>query len=75
MGKNGRKIYNFDDPTEFGDDDVEAHMDDEQPISASHDVPEGGGVMRDVSHGYAHGNIFGIGFGDTSSIMTMRHSM
>lgn len=28
-GKNGRKIYNFDDPAKFGDDAAEAHVDDE----------------------------------------------
>lgn len=55
MGKNGRKIYNFDDPAEFSDDAVEAHMDDEQPIGASHDVLEGDVVMQDITHEDAHG--------------------
>lgn len=26
MGKNDRKIYNFDDPSEFGDESAETHM-------------------------------------------------
>lgn len=44
-GKNGRNIYNFDDPTEFGDDAAEAHMDDEQPMGVPHDVLEGDVIM------------------------------
>lgn len=30
--KNARKIYNFDNPVEFGDEVVKAHMDDEKPM-------------------------------------------
>lgn len=75
MGKNGRKIYNFDDHVEFGEDVVEARMDDEQPIVASHDVHKGDAVMKDVPHGDAHSNMFGTGFGDTSSFMTMLQNM
>lgn len=30
MGKNGRKIYNFDDPVEFDDDATMKHMVDDQ---------------------------------------------
>lgn len=65
--KNGRKIYNFDDPLEFSDDTTKAHTDNEQPIGASHDVLEGDVDMHDATHGDAHGN--------TSSIMTMLQNM
>lgn len=75
MGKNGRKIYNFDDPVEFGDDVTETHMDVDQTIGTSHDVPEGDAFMQDVTHGEAHCNTFGVGFGDPSSIMTMLQNM
>lgn len=71
MGKNGKKIYNFDDLAKFDDATAKAHMDDKQPIGASHDVPEGDVVIQDVTHGDGHGNTFGVGFGDTSSIVTM----
>lgn len=67
IGKNGMNIYNFDDPTEFGDEVVETHMIDDQPIDTSHDVPEGDAFMHDAAHGDAHGNSFGFGFGDPSS--------
>lgn len=75
ISKNGRKIYNFDDPAKFGDDVIEAHMDDEQPIGAPRVVHRGDVVMQDVPHGDAHASSFGIGFGDTSSIMTMLQNM
>lgn len=71
MGKNGRKIYNFDDLVEFGDDAAEAHMDDELPIGTCHDVPEDDDFMHDTTNGNDHENTFGAGFGDSSSIMTM----
>ncbi|CAL5200015.1 unnamed protein product [Lathyrus oleraceus] len=64
--KNGRKIYNFDDLAKFGDDVVDAHMDDEQLMGVPHDVLEGDAVMQDALHGDAHGSAFGTGFGDTS---------
>lgn len=71
MGKNCRKIYNFDDPAEFGDDDTMKHMVDDQPIGTSHGIHEGGDFMQDVTHEDAPGNSFGVGFGNPSSIMTM----
>lgn len=74
-GKNGKKIYNFDDLVECGDLIDEAHMDDEQPMGVPHDVPGGDVVMQDSPHGYAHGSDFGTGYGDTSSIMTMLQNM
>lgn len=55
MGKNGRKMYNFDDCAEFSVDVVETHMDDEKPIGTSHDVPGGDVVMQDATIGEAHG--------------------
>lgn len=45
MGKNGKKIYNFDDSAQFGDDATEGHMDDEQLIGTSNHVPEGDAVI------------------------------
>lgn len=71
MGKNGRKTYNFDDPALFGDDAAEADLDDEQPIGTSHGVSKGDVVFQDATHGDAHGNNFGVVFGDTSSITNM----
>lgn len=50
-------------------------MDDEQPMGASHDVPDGDVVIQDAPCGDSHGNAFGTGFGDTSSIMTMLKNM
>lgn len=50
-------------------------MVDDQPIGTSHDVSEGGNVMQDANHENAHGNNFGAGFGDLSSIMTMLQNM
>lgn len=44
-GKNGGKFYNFDDPAEFGDDDVDAPMDDEKPMGVPHGVSEGDAFM------------------------------
>ena len=73
--KNDRKIYNFDDPAEFGDDDAKGHMDDEKPIGPSHGVHKGDVVMQDAPHVYAHGSNFGTCFTDTSSIMTMLQNM
>lgn len=64
MGKNDRKIYNFHDPAEFEDAAVETRMVDDQPIGTSHDVPEGNAFLQDATHGDAHGNTFGAGFGD-----------
>lgn len=75
MGNNGRKIYNFEDPAEFDVAAAEAHMDDEQPMGASLEVLEGDVVMQDAPYGDTHGNTFGTGFGDTSSIMTMLQNM
>lgn len=70
-GKNGRKTYNFDDPAEFGDNAVEAHVDDEHHMGVPHDVPEGNAVTQDAPHEDNHGT----GFGDTYSIMTMLQNM
>lgn len=39
MGKNGRKIYNFDDPVEFDDHVVNTHVVDDQPIGAGFGDP------------------------------------
>lgn len=50
MGKNGTKIYNFDDPVEFGDAAAETHMVDDQRIGTSHDVLKGDDFMQDVTH-------------------------
>lgn len=48
VSKNGKKIYNFDDPTEFVDVAVEPHVVEDQPIGAPHGVPQGDTVMQDV---------------------------
>lgn len=50
-------------------------MDDEQPIHTSNHVSKGDVIMQDAPHANAHGNTFGTGFGDTSSIMTMLQNM
>lgn len=50
VSKKGRKIYNFDDPAEFGDEAAETHMVDDQPIGASHGVPQGDMFMQDDDH-------------------------
>lgn len=52
MGKNGRKTYNFDDLVEFDVVAAEAHMDDEKPIGASHDVPR---LLMMYLNGCVHG--------------------
>lgn len=44
--KNGREIYNLDDPTEFVDAAVEPHVVVNQPIGASHGVPQGDALMQ-----------------------------
>lgn len=71
VAKNDKKIYNFDDPTEFGDDAAKAHMDDEEDMGVPHDLPEGDAVMQDAPHGDDHDTSFGTSFADTSFIMTM----
>lgn len=73
--KNARKIYNFNDPVEFDDDAIEAHMDDEKPMGVPYDVLEGDAVMHNAPHGDDHGVGFSFGFADTSSIMIMLHNM
>lgn len=75
MDKNGRKKYNFDNPAEFGYEPIETHMVDDQPISTSHDVPQGDSFMQDVTHLDSHGNSFATRFRDPSSIMTMLQNM
>lgn len=75
MGKNGRKIYNLDDPAEFGDDADETHVVDDQQISTSHDVPQGYAFIQNVTHEDAHGNNFSVGFGDSYSIMALLQNM
>lgn len=39
VSKNGKKIYNFDDPSEFVDAAAEPHVVNDQRIGASHGVP------------------------------------
>lgn len=57
-GKSDRKIYNFDDPAEFGDDVDDAHIDGEQLMGVPQDVPKGVAVIQDAPYGYAHGSFF-----------------
>lgn len=75
MGKDGRKIYNYDGLAEFGDDATKTDMVDDKPVGTSHDALEGDAFMKDATHGYDHGNRFGVGFGDPSSSMTMLQNM
>lgn len=74
MGKNGKKIYNFNNLAEFGDNDAK-DMADDQLISTSHVVPKGGDFMQYVTHEDVYGNNFGYGFGDSYSIMIMLQNM
>lgn len=69
--KHGRKVYDFDDHIECGDDAAEASMNDEKPMGFHHDVTEGGVVIHDAPSGDDHGACFGTNYVDTASIMTM----
>ncbi|CAI8589579.1 unnamed protein product [Vicia faba] len=69
--KNGKKIYNFDDPTEFIDSTTEPHVVDGQPIGA----PQVDAVMHDVIHGDSQGSGIGVKYGNESSIITMLQNM
>lgn len=75
LSKHGRKVYNFDDPIEYGDDAAEAHMDHEQPMEVHHDGTEGDAVMHDAPRGDDYGANFSIDYADTTSIMTMLQDM
>lgn len=50
-------------------------MVDDQPIGASHGVPQGDAFMQDVDHDDGQGNIFSVEYGDQSSIITMLQNM
>lgn len=50
-------------------------MVDDQPIDASHGVLQGDTFMQDIDHEDGQGNIFSVGYGDPSSIMTMLQNM
>lgn len=75
LSKHGRKVYNFDDPIEYGDNIIEAHMDDDKPIGVHHYITEGDVVMHDAPCGEDHGAGFGTNYDDTTSIMTMLQDM
>lgn len=75
VGKSGRKMYNFDDPTEFVDATTEQHVVDDQPIGISHGVPQGDAFMQDVEHEDGQGNRFRVEYGDQASIMYMLQNM
>lgn len=74
VSKNGRKIYNFDDPAEFGDEVIETHVADDQPIGDSHDVPQGDAFMQDADHEDGQGNKFSAGYRGGSSEEISYHS-
>lgn len=71
LSKHEKKVYNFDAPIEYGDDAVEAHMDDEHPMGVHHDGTKEDAIMHDAPRGDDHGASFGTNYVDTTSIMTM----
>lgn len=75
LSKHGRKLYNFDDSIECGDDTVEAPMNDEQPMGVHHNVTKGDVIMHDAPNGDGHGAGFGTNYPDNASTVTMLHDM
>lgn len=71
LSKNGRNIFNYDDPVELVDAGIEAHMKDEK----QHDVPEGDVVMYDAPLGYDHGVGYGTSYVYIVSVMIMLQDM
>lgn len=71
LSKHGRKVYNFDDPIECGDDADKSPMSDEQPMGVHHDVTKRYDVMHDVPSGDDHGACFGTNYVDIASVMSM----
>lgn len=71
VSKNGKKIYNFDDPVEFVDVVVEPYLVDDQPIGAPHGVSQDDANMKDVDHEDGQGSRIDVEYGSWSSIITM----
>lgn len=63
VSKNGKKIYNFDDPVEFIDVAAQPHVVNDQAISAPYGVPQYDVVMQDVDHEDGQGSITGVEYG------------